>query len=135
MKRSIKALIISVAACSELVLIEAAQAKPLLDSDTKQVIYQRICAARKNDYTMKELFDYSNEMIAENGNLEQYPPLSKSDITLLSHDLTADMHRSMLNISRANIKHRNTIAVLKQSKSLIDATFKDRNCLPPRAFK
>jgi hypothetical protein len=104
------------AATAVLAIAPGAIAEPLLDDDTKQVIYNRICSAMKSDYTMKELYNYSGRMIEENGNLE---PI---------RSLHSDRDRIIIN-------HRNTVAIVKQSHSLIKAALRNKNCLPARAFK
>jgi flagellar basal body rod protein FlgB len=96
--------------------IQPSEAKPrqkdqLLDRQTRQTIYNRICAAQQNDYTIKELWNYAKEMIRVNGNLVEIPvDYSPKLIAIINYD--------------------NTVSIVTESHKIINEVIKDNRCLP-----
>lgn len=75
--------------------------EPLLDVYTRRIIYNRICKAQRNEqYTSTELFDYTENMVRINGNLDKI---------LSTHSP----------IEAANIEERNGVNVIEETSDLL----------------
>jgi hypothetical protein len=94
------------------------QPQPLLDAQTKQIIYNRVCNIhRSRQYTIKEIFAYTTDTIEANTNLSKMPDLANGGML--------DGYFSALSESH-NLENRRIVSI--EARSLLSSVIKNKDC-------
>jgi hypothetical protein len=98
--------------------VQPSSAQPILDSQSRQIIYSRICNAYStNRYTIKELFSYAQGMVEANAHLSK--PFESSSCEGFG----------VYTCSVAELKNlANERIVVMETRDLLNAAIKDKRC-------